>query len=75
MFLFDQQLSKAGGDFVCSSFDLQKVLNTLMGPHMNLYFDRKYSYYNCSIYEFGTCNEYAYLWGEIDGLRGCNEIV
>jgi len=22
MFLFDQQLSKAGGDFVCSSFDL-----------------------------------------------------
>ncbi|CAI6354896.1 unnamed protein product [Macrosiphum euphorbiae] len=75
MFLFDQQLSKAGGDFVCSSFDLQKVLNTPMGPHINLYYSRKYSYYNCSIYESGTYNAYAYLWGEIDGLRGCNEIV
>lgn len=29
MFLFDQQLSsKAKGNFICVSFDLQKVLNT-----------------------------------------------
>lgn len=28
MFLFDQQLSKAMGNYCCTSFDLQKVLNT-----------------------------------------------
>jgi len=38
LFLFDQQLSKAGGHFLCSSFDLQKVLNTPMGAHTNLYY-------------------------------------
>lgn len=31
MFLFDQELSKAGGDFICASFDLQKALNTPQG--------------------------------------------
>jgi len=73
MFLFDQRLSKAMGNFCCTSFDLQKVLNT---PNvMNLYYSRKYSFYNCTLYEYGTQNAFAYLWGEMDDQRGCNEIV
>lgn len=42
---------------------------------MNLYYSRKYSTYNCSVYESGTRNGFCYLWGETDGLRGSNEIV
>jgi len=76
MFLFDQQLSKAMGNFCCTSFDLQKVLNTPYAPNvMNLYYSRKYSFYNCTLYESGSQNAFAYLWGEMDGQRGSNEIV
>ncbi|CAI6362396.1 unnamed protein product [Macrosiphum euphorbiae] len=75
MFLFDQQISKCKGNFLCSSFDLQKVLSSPSGQNMNLYYSRKFSSYNCTIYESGTQNAYAYLWGEINGKRGCNEIV
>lgn len=42
---------------------------------MNLYYSRKYSFYNCTVYESGFQNAFAYLWGEIDGQRGCNEIA
>jgi len=43
---------------------------------MDLYYSsRKFSSYNCTIYESGTQNAYAYLWGELNGKRGCNEIV
>ncbi|KAF0714952.1 Uncharacterized protein FWK35_00033727, partial [Aphis craccivora] len=75
MFLFDQNLSKAHGNFLCISFDLQKVLNTPQGQNMNLYYSRKYSVFNCTVYESGTQNSYAYLWGESTGQRGANEIV
>jgi len=76
IFLFDQQLSKAMGNFCCTIFDLQKVLNTPYAPNvMNLYYSRKYSFYNCTVDESGFQNAFAYLWGEIDGQRGCNEIA
>ncbi|KAF0706908.1 Uncharacterized protein FWK35_00037669 [Aphis craccivora] len=75
MFLFDQQISKCEGNFLCSCFDLQKVLSSPSGQNMNLYYSRKFSSYNCTIYESGTQNAFAYLWGEINGKRGCNEIV
>ncbi|KAF0706736.1 Uncharacterized protein FWK35_00037535 [Aphis craccivora] len=75
MFLYDQNLSKAKGNFICISFDLQKVLNTPQGQNMNLYYSRKYSMFNLTVYESGTQNAIAYLWGETNGGRGCNEIV
>lgn len=74
-FIFDQELSKCDGNFLCVSFDLQKVLSTPYSDNMNLYYSRKYSTYNCTVYESGSRNSYCYLWGEIDGLRGSNEIV
>lgn len=41
---------------------------------MLLFYSRKLSYYNLSIYESKTKNGYCYLWSEIDGQRGSNEI-
>lgn len=42
---------------------------------MNLYYSRKYSFHNCTLYESGSQNAFSYLWGEMDGQRGSNEIV
>lgn len=60
---------------LCVSFDHQKVLNTPKGDNMNLYYSRKFSTYNLTIYENINQNSFCYLWGEITGNRGCNEIV
>lgn len=60
---------------LCVSFDLQKVLNTPKGDNMNLYYSRKFSTYNLTIYESRNQNAFCYLWDETIGNRGCNEIV
>jgi len=73
MFLHHQK--SLDSDSLCISFDLQKVLNAPAGNNMNLYYSRKYSTYNCTVYESKTRNSYCYLWGETTGNRGCNEIV
>jgi len=45
MFLFEQELSRVNGNFICVSFALQKVLSTPQGQNMNLY----YSYINIKL--------------------------
>jgi len=75
MFIFNQYLSIARSNFLCISFDLQKVLNTPQGQNMNLYYSRKYSVFNCTVYESGTQNSYAYLWDESTDQRGANGIA
>ncbi|KAE9542478.1 hypothetical protein AGLY_003339 [Aphis glycines] len=72
--LEDQKKSKYDHSFLCTSFDLQKVLNTPHGNSMLLYYSRKYSIYNESFYESGTKNGYCFIWGEENGQRGANEI-
>lgn len=74
LFLEDQERAKATSSFICASFDLQKVLNVPHTQSMLFYYSRKYSFYNETIYESGTQTAYNFLWGEIDGMRGANEI-
>jgi len=73
MFIKDQDRSGKNG-FLCCSFDLQKVLNTPWGNSMLLFYSRKLAYYNLSIYESKTKAGHCYLWSEVDGKRGANEI-
>lgn len=61
--------------FMTCSFDLQKVLNTPHGQSMLLYYSRKYSVFNFTIYESGTQEVYCFTWGECVGKRGSNEIA
>jgi hypothetical protein len=61
------RLSKADGNFICISFDLQKVLNTPQGQYMSLYYSYNYSMFNLIIYEFVS--------QLTTGIRGCNETV
>lgn len=72
--LEEQVKSKTDMSFVCTSFDLQKILNTPHGDSMLLFYSRKYTMYNETFYESGTRNGYCFVWGEQDGLRGSNEI-
>lgn len=73
-FLTNQKKGVDDKGFLCVSFDLQKVLNTPHGDNLLLYYARKYSFYNLTIYENVTQNGLCYLWGECDGNRGSNEI-
>ncbi|KAL4104361.1 hypothetical protein QTP88_019662 [Uroleucon formosanum] len=75
MILFEQEISRANGNFICVSLDLQKLLSTPQEQNMNLYYSRKYSMFNLTISKSGSQNILAYLWGETTGARGCNEIV
>lgn len=53
---------------------MQKVLNTPHGDSMMLYYSRKLSVYNFTIYESSTRRGYCNVWTEIDANRGANEI-
>lgn len=74
IFLKEQTKTKSNPQFLCASFDMQKVLNTPFSKNVTLFYSRKYAYYNLSVYESGTRNGFCFLWGERDGKRGCNEI-
>ncbi|XP_072933165.1 uncharacterized protein [Epargyreus clarus] len=72
---FHRELSKKNNGMLCTSFDLQKVLNTPHGESMLLFYTRKYTVYNLCFYENGTRNGFCYTWGETEGKRGGNEIA
>ena len=58
-----------------ASFDLQKVLNTPHTDSMLVGYSRRYSVYNETVYESQTRRGLCFIWGEIDGKRGANEIT
>lgn len=69
-----QKLHLIDKDTIVSSFDLQKVLNTPHGDNILLYYSRKYTVYNFTVYECSTRNGFCYTWGECNGKRGAKEI-
>ncbi|CAH0752011.1 unnamed protein product [Diatraea saccharalis] len=53
---------------------MQKILNTPYGNSMMLYYSRKLSVYNFTIYESATKKGYCNVWTETDANCGANEI-
>ncbi|CAH1109656.1 unnamed protein product, partial [Psylliodes chrysocephalus] len=73
-YLIDQKKLNSNR-FLCSIFDMQKVLSTPHGElDIRVFYYCRYSVYNETIYEAGTQNAYCYIWGEADGKRGSNEV-
>lgn len=70
-----RELVKQNPAIICTSFDLQKVLNTPHGNSMLLFYSRKYAVYNLCFYESVTRNGFCYIWGETQGKRGGDEIA
>lgn len=61
-------------NFMCASFDLQKVLTKPHGNSILLYYARKLAVYNFTVYESTTKNGFCFLWNETLGKKGSNEI-
>jgi len=64
----DRQISVA-------CFDLQQVLLTPQSLSSQLYYRRKLSTFNLSVYDLGTKDGYCYMWHEGIGKRGANNIA
>lgn len=56
------------------NFDMQAVLSTPKGPAGQIFYLRKLAVYNLTIYNLGSQDVCCYLWDEIQGNRGSNEI-
>ena len=58
---------------VCT-FDLQKVLETPSAEASPLYYKRKLSLYNLTVFDLVSKDTYCMLWDETNGARGSCEI-
>lgn len=73
----DKVKSLADPTFVMSTFDMQSILQLPVSAIGPLYYKRKLTLHNFTIYESAVSkidNASCYLWAEIDGNRGVNEI-
>ena len=74
-----QELSELSKDpdsrMLCFSFDLEKVLYTPCSKVSVLYYKRKLSTYNFTIYNHATKDGYCYMWNESIASRGSNEVA
>ena len=60
--------------FYSAAFDMQQVLSTPSATTSTIFYKRKLSSYNLSMYSNGSGAGTCYLWDEINGKRGANEI-
>lgn len=56
-------------------FDFQKVLTTLKTEACSLYYKRKLSVYNFTIYDVIRHEATCYVWSENDTKKGSNEVA
>ena len=70
----DKSLAKQNNSVHAITMDLQSVLTTPCGNVSALYYARKLSVYNFTIYNQATGQGYCMLWNETQGRRGSNEI-
>lgn len=57
------------------TFDFEKVLATPKTEASSLYYKRKLSVYNFTIYDVGRHEAYCYVWSENDARKGSNEVA
>lgn len=63
------------GRIVCATFDFQKVLSCPHGQMSVLYYKRKLSCYNFTVYNMAEKQGYCYMWDENVAKRGANEVA
>lgn len=73
----DKAKSLADDNSVMCTFDMQSILQLPVSEIGPMYYKRKLTLHNFTIYESTTSkkdNTFCYLWTETDGNRGANEI-
>jgi len=71
----DKDKSMTDSTFVTATFDFQKVLSAPSGQASLLYYKRKLSIYNFTIYHMGARKGICNVWDESTGKRGANEVA
>lgn len=59
---------------ICIIFDLQAVLQTSAGDIAAFYYKSKLSVFNFTVYDVASKEAHCFVWSELDGNRGVNEI-
>lgn len=67
-------LESANNSFRAFTFDLQAVLYSPCSTVSSLYYSRKFSSYNFTIFDQSSKEGFCYIWNENNGLRGSDEI-
>ena len=71
----DKDRAKADDSYHSVTFDLLAVLTTPSAGDAQIYYKRKLSVYNFTIYDNSSTNGHCYLWDETERGRGANEIA
>jgi hypothetical protein len=71
----DKGLAKKSPHFHVTTFDLEEVLNTPCSLVSSLYYKRKLSCYNLSVYSLSDGRATCFMWDETEGDRGSCEIA
>ena len=70
----DKELALIDPEYSSFTFDLQSVLYTPCSGVSSLYYTRKLSVYNLTVYDQASKDGWCYLWDECNGQRGSCEI-
>ncbi|KAL2086584.1 hypothetical protein ACEWY4_017643 [Coilia grayii] len=70
----DKNKAKEHESYKAVTFDLEQVLTTPWSNVSSLYYSRKLSTYNLTVYELGSKDVECYMWHEGEGCRGSSEI-
>jgi len=70
----DKEKPTTDTSFRAITFDLQAVLNLPHAGDAQIYYKRKLSVYNFTIYESSSKSGYCFVWDETEGHHGANEI-
>lgn len=70
----DKKLAKKRNNLHVASFDLQKVLQIPFDETSVTYYMRKLHMYNLTVFDMADNKGYCYMWTEVEGQRGSNEI-
>lgn len=70
----DKQRAQTDKGVYVATFDLQAVLTTPCSLVSELYYSRKLSCYNLTIYSLGDNHVFCHVWDETQGKRGSSEI-
>ncbi|KAK3908308.1 Bis(5'-nucleosyl)-tetraphosphatase, symmetrical, partial [Frankliniella fusca] len=72
----DREYAEANKDTVCYAiYDLQKTLSVPQLETSEVYYKRKLSMYNFTIYNVIQHQGYCYTWNESEAKKGANEIA
>ncbi|CAH2094046.1 unnamed protein product [Euphydryas editha] len=71
----DKNDSKSSqGKIVAATFDFQKILNAPHGQLSVLYYKRKLSVFNFTLFDLANKEGHCYMWHEGEAKRGSNEV-